>query len=150
MGRGISGRAEPPRPGRTFTAMGETPKVPLSRRLRAFSGRACRSLGDRVEPGRIRFACGAMLAINLVLLAVTLATSGSGRTALSRVQGTDNAALGGDYAAFHNAGSLLNRYPPRRLYDLDLQARLFHELFPKITTDRTLYFTHPPFIAALL
>jgi Glycosyltransferase family 87 len=117
---------------------------------RDLAGRARRFVAGQVERERVWFVGLAFLAINLALLGVSFATSDGGRTALSPVLGADHAALGGDYPAFYVAGTLLNRYPPQRLYDLDLQARLFHHVMYNISVQRTLYYAHPPFFAWLL
>ena len=64
-----------------------------------------------------------MLGMHLLLLAVIFATTRGGRTILGP-------GLGADFAGFYPAGTILNAYPPDRLYDLALQDRLYHRLLP--------------------
>ncbi|HEV3163407.1 MAG TPA: glycosyltransferase family 87 protein, partial [Isosphaeraceae bacterium] len=81
--------------------------------------------------------------MNLLLLAFMFATERAGRTALGP-------GLGADYPAFHIAGFILNRYPPDRLYDAQLQDRLYHQLLPARPREEMLPFAQGPIIAFLL
>jgi hypothetical protein len=97
-------------------------------------------IGRCVRPDRIRFACATFLAMHVVLLAVMFATERGGRTIFGP-------ALGGDYAAFYMAGTILNTYPADRLYDLELHDRLYHRLLPAIPPEKSLPFPQSPFVA---
>ena len=57
--------------------------------------------------------------------------------------------VGGDYACFYVAGTLLNEHSPDQLYDFHLQNRLLHALLPSIPATAELPFINPPFFALL-
>ena len=103
---------------------------------------AARSFTLRLERGHVRFVAGAVLVVSLLLLTLSVATTSGGRTAF----GT---SLGADYAAFYTAGTILNHYPADRLYDLELQYRLFHQLFPYVPEGEILPYANPPFVVGL-
>jgi hypothetical protein len=102
-----------------------------------------RFLDRRLRQDRVRFVSGAVLGMSLLLLAVAFATASQGRTAF----GSD---LGADYAQFYVAGTLLDRYPAERLYDFELQRRLYHEVLPGLEEQVQLPYAYPPFIAFVL
>jgi Glycosyltransferase family 87 len=56
---------------------------------------------------------------------------------------------GFDFAGFYTAGRILNAWPPQRLYDLDLQDRVFHELLPGLPPETKLPYVYPPFFSLL-
>jgi hypothetical protein len=60
----------------------------------------------------------------------------------------DIAGLGGDFPAFFLAGRILNEYGPSKLYDLQLQERLFLEVCPDAQGLRLPYL-HPPHLAVV-
>jgi hypothetical protein len=105
-------------------------------RFREFAGRFAR-------PDRIRVACGTVLVMHLVLLGVMFATARGGRTIFGP-------GLGADYAQFHVAATILNSYPPSRLYDLELQDRVYHELLPRMPPEESLPFAQGPLLAVAL
>jgi hypothetical protein len=94
-------------------------------------------LVDRLlTPGKIWFSGLAVLGITLVLIgSYFLAFGGSPH--------------GTDFAGFYTAGTVLKDYPAERLYDFDLQDRVYHQLFPDLAEGRKLPFVYPPFVAAL-
>ncbi|HZU38400.1 MAG TPA: glycosyltransferase family 87 protein [Gemmataceae bacterium] len=94
----------------------------------------------RLERGHVRFAASAVLGVSLLLLIVSVATTMRGGTVFGP-------SLGADYAAFYTAGTILNHYSGERLYDLHLQDRLFHELFPRVPEGEILPYANPPFLA---
>ncbi len=96
----------------------------------------------RLERATVRFAAVAVLGVSLVLLAVSVITTVRGRTVFGP-------SLGADYAAFYTAGTILNEYPSDRLYDLQLQDRLYHGLFPQVSAGEILPYANPPFLAEL-
>jgi Glycosyltransferase family 87 len=81
-----------------------------------------------------------ILAITCVLILFT--TPGKKRTIFGPV-------LGADYAGFYMAGTLLNNFPPERLYDLRLQEGIFHQTHPEASADEVLTFVYTPFFALL-
>ena len=99
-------------------------------------------LGRYFEKEAIRFFAVSMLVVCLGMLVVALVTSRGGRT----IFGSD---LGGDYATFYVAGTILNHHPPDKLYDLELQNRTYHSLLPGILREQKVYYVHAPFFALL-
>jgi len=96
----------------------------------------------RLERDKVRFVCIAVLAINLVLAAVSFRT-------FDGTHSIFGPAPAFDFAGFYTAGRILNRYPPQRLYDLELQDRMFHELLPALPPETKLPYVYPPFFALL-
>lgn len=115
-------------PGRAVTM--------VASRIRALTGRFANRDG-------IRFSCGTILVMHMILLAVMFATDRGGRTVFGP-------GLGADFAAVHIAATILNAYPPDRLYDLELQGRLYHQLLPAKPANETLPFPQGPIVAFLL
>jgi hypothetical protein len=99
--------------------------------------------GRWIRREQVGAACGAVLAVHLVLLAVMFATARGGRTALG-------AALGADYAGFYVAATILDEHPPERLYDLAVQDRLYHRLLPERPAGESLPYAHAPLLAVVL
>ncbi len=98
-------------------------------------------MNNWIKRGRVRFICAVVLAVTLVLLAVSFGTGKGGIT----VFGTE---LGADYAAFYVAGKILNEYPATQLYDLDLQHRVSQQVLPGRPAERWLPFRgYPPLVA---
>ncbi len=91
---------------------------------------------------RGRFVCVGVLGVVVVVVAVAFATARDGRTWFGSM-------LGGDYAAFYVAGRILNEHGGDRLYDLQLQHQLYHELFPAAEPGVFLPFANAPFFALL-
>ena len=102
-----------------------------------------RSFVDRrLEREKVRFVAFAVLAMNLVLAAVAFLTFDG----TSSVFGP---ALGFDFAGFYTAGRILNEYPPQRLYEIELQDRVFHEVLPSLPPAEKLPYVYPPFFSLL-
>jgi hypothetical protein len=100
-----------------------------------------RSFMDRrLERDKVRFVCFAILAMNLVLAAVSFMTFDGTATLLGPAPGID-------FAGFYTAGKILNQYPPHRLYDFELQDAVFHQLLPALPPEEKLPFVYPPFFA---
>jgi hypothetical protein len=57
-------------------------------------------------------------------------------------------SVGGDFVEFYAAGRILNDHQEGRLYDLELQDKIYGEIVPGATS-RTLPFVHAPLVAAL-
>jgi hypothetical protein len=91
-------------------------------------------------PGRarVRFVCLAVLALCLLLLAVSFFTFDGSRTAFGP-------ALGADFAGFYSAGTLLREQPPERLYDFELQDQYYHRVLPGAPPEERLPYVYPPF-----
>jgi hypothetical protein len=104
-------------------------------RLRSF-------IDHRLERDKVRFVCLAILAMNLVLAAVSFLTFDGTATLLGPAPGID-------FAGFYTAGKILNGYPPQRLYDLQLQDDLFHQLLPGLPAAEKLPYVYPPFFSLL-
>jgi Glycosyltransferase family 87 len=102
-----------------------------------------RSFADRrLDRDRVRFVCLAVLAINLMLAAASFLTSDGTHTVFGPARGFD-------FAGFYTAGRILNAWPSPRLYDLDLQDRVFHELLPGLPPETKLPYVYPPFFSLL-
>ncbi len=91
----------------------------------------------------MRFVCLAVLAMSLVLAAVSFLTPDGTHTIFGPARGFD-------FAGFYIAGRILNAGPSPRLYDLDLQDRVFHELLPGLPPETKLPYVYPPFFSLLL
>ena len=106
-------------------------------------GQSCISYFNRyLELPVIRFVTITFLIMAFVNLAVICLTQKGGMT----IYGS---WTGGDYSTFYVAGTILNEYPPIRLYDFQLQSRLLHSLLPNIPGTAELPFINPPFFALL-
>ncbi len=100
-------------------------------------------VGDRLTRARLRFIAIAVIIVGSLLLTVSFATTKQNRTA-------NGLGLGSDYLAFYDAGVLLNQHPASQLYNLDLQARLYHTNLPGESDGVMLPFANAPFIALLM
>ncbi|MBI5087238.1 MAG: DUF2029 domain-containing protein [Acidobacteria bacterium] len=100
-----------------------------------------RLVGPGWEQREIRFVCLAVIAAGIVALLLSLPAA-AGRPVFGiRVMA--------DFPAFYLAGDILNRYTADRLYDLELQDRLYRELRPGAPPGSTLPFAYPPYFALL-
>src|SRR5689334_17979769 len=97
-----------------------------------------RFAGGWPDRAKVRFVCLAVLAFSLALLVVSFATFDGSRTAFGP-------ALGADFSGFYAAGTLLREYPPERLYDFDLQDRIYHRVLPEAPAEEKLPYVYPPF-----
>lgn len=100
-----------------------------------------RILGPPPSEREIKLACSAYLVCIALLLAAVLAAARPGTAALGF-------GLKEDFIAFYGVGRLLNEYPPDRLYDFQIQERVYRELRPG-ETHLTLPYVHAPFEALL-
>lgn len=100
-------------------------------------------IGDRLTRSRLRFTAAAVIVVSCLLLAFSFATTQNNRAG-------NGLGLGSDYLAFYNAGTILNQHGFERLYDLDLQAQLYHENLPGEPDHVTLPYANAPFLAFLL
>jgi hypothetical protein len=96
------------------------------------------TLERRLTRSYIQFICLLVLAVYLVVLAVSFATSVRGRTIFGP-------SLGADFGAFNVAGEIFNSYQPDRIYDTDLQHQLYQQHFPNAPADAQLPYVNAPF-----
>ena len=101
-----------------------------------------RCLDRRLETTRLRVICLTVLAMNGLMLAVSLGTWDGTRTVFGP-------ALGADFTGFYVAGTILNGESPERLYDLELQSQLYHQLLPGTPAEERLPYVYPPFFTLL-
>lgn len=80
------------------------------------------------------------LAVNTLVLAITLLGNHSGNTIFG-------APFGGDFVAFYAAGRVVSDYGSSRLYDLDLHDRLVRSELPGMARELELQYVNPPFVA---
>lgn len=83
-----------------------------------------------------------VIAINLLMLAVSFTTHVRGRTRFGSY-------LGADFAAYYVAGSIFNLHSPERVYDRALHTRLYRELFPDVPEGDELPYVNAPFFILL-
>lgn len=120
----------------------------ISPHIRAASTRRTPSrfllfIGDRLTGSRLRFTATATVVVACLLLGLSFATTRDNRTA-------NGLGLGSDYLAFYGAGTIANRHGVNRLYDLDLQAQLYHANLPGEPDQVTLPYANAPFLAVML
>jgi Glycosyltransferase family 87 len=109
---------------------------------RAFAASLRSFIDRRLERDMVRFVCTVFLTINLILAAIAFLTFDGTRTIFG-------VALGADFTGFYAAGKIFNEHPADRVYDLELQDRVLHELLPGLSTALKLPFVYPPFFALL-
>jgi Glycosyltransferase family 87 len=95
-----------------------------------------------LDRGRIRFACLGFLAIGVLLLVMSFASTDDN---LQTRFGDVN--LGADFAGFYYAGQILNGPSPEKLYDPQYQDEVYYQLLPAKKDKDYLRYVHPPFIA---
>src|SRR5262245_39149304 len=57
--------------------------------------------------------------------------------------------LGADFAGYYIAGKIYNSNPPDKIYDRDLQRKIFRDLFPDVKTGVPPPYLHAPFFIAI-
>lgn len=100
-------------------------------------------IGDRLTQRRLRFTAVATIVVGSLLLLVSFATTIENRT-------HNGLGLGSDYLAFYNAGMILSEYGPGRVYDLELQSRVYHRNLPGESPDAMLPYVNAPFFALMM
>ena len=110
-------------------------QTPATNRFRSFVDR-------HLERDKIRFVCVAILAVNLALAAISFATFDGTRTVFGPPPCTD-------FAGSFTVGRILRAYSPSRVYDLELQDRVYHEVLPELPLDTKLPFVYPPFFSLI-
>src|SRR5215813_9982117 len=86
--------------------------------------RSWEAINRRLNHSDIRSICILILVIYSTALGVSFATYAKGGT----VYGSE---LGADFGQFYIAGVIFNTQKPDRIFDRDLQRRIYHELFTK-------------------
>ena len=102
-----------------------------------------RFIGDRLTRRRLRFTAATTIVVGSLLLLISFATTVENRT-------RRGLGLGSDYLAFYNAGTILNDYGPQRLYDLELQSRVYHRNLPGEPPEAMLPYANAPFFALIM
>ena len=90
---------------------------------------------------RARFAAAVAVVASVALLVASLLTARHNRL-------PTGGGLGADYLAFYDAGDILRRFGPGRLYDLPLQSNLYHARLPGEPADVFLPYAYAPHVAA--
>lgn len=113
------------------------------RRLSSWRSTAARG-ALRVWPGppEIRLVCWVALLSGIAFVILSLASGVNGRPLLGH-------PTGGDFIGFYVAGTILNQYPPARLYDVPLQDRLQHAILPQMPRDAFVVYANTPFLALI-
>lgn len=96
------------------------------------------AINRRLNRADIQPICLLILTFYSIMLGISFATQEKGRTAFGP-------QLGADFQQFYVAGVIFNSQTPDRIYDRDLQRRLYHELFPDTAPDTELPYVHAPF-----
>lgn len=92
----------------------------------------------RLNRPYVQFICLLVLAVYLVALLVSFATSVRGRTVFGPY-------LGADFGAFYIAGKIFNTQSPDRIYDAELHQQLYLKEFPDAPPDNHLPYVNAPF-----
>jgi Glycosyltransferase family 87 len=92
----------------------------------------------RLNRSYIQFICLLVLAVYLVVFAMSFATSVSGRTMFGP-------SLGADFGAFYVAGRIFNTQQPDLIYDAGLHHKLYQAQFPEAPPDTQLPYVNAPF-----
>lgn len=92
----------------------------------------------RLSRPYIQFICILVLAVYLVVVVASFATSAKGRTIFGPY-------LGADFAAFYIAGKIFNTHSPDQIYDAGLHHQLYQEQFPDAPPDSHLPYVNAPF-----
>ena len=91
---------------------------------------------------RIRAVTVTTILIMLIFGVISFVTAENNQTIFGR-------ALGADFSQFYVAGKILLSSSPDRVYDLQLQDRLYHELHPFEPEEVSLPCYHAPFFVVL-
>jgi hypothetical protein len=95
-----------------------------------------------LRPEIVRFVSIVSLVMIVAATVIMFATNGRGGTLFGP-------PLGGDYPQFYTVGLLQNEYGAARLYDLEFQDRILHEVAPAFPAAEHLPYVYPPFLAPL-
>lgn len=104
------------------------------------SARLWSALDRQLNAETIHFVCLVVVTFAVIFTAYSFQAEDPSRTIFG-------APLGADFAGFYIAGHIWNDYGPSRLYDWNLQAEVYHQLFPSTPADEKLPYVHPPMVA---
>jgi hypothetical protein len=96
------------------------------------------TLNRRLNRPYIQFICVLVLAVYLLVFALTFATSNSGRTIFGPI-------LGGDFGAFYVAGKIFNTERGDLIYDRTLHHQIYDAQFPTADRDTQSPYVNAPF-----
>ncbi len=95
-----------------------------------------------LEPQFLLVVSGTILSMAVLIGLFAINTSQGGMTRFG-------SPLGADYSAFYVAGTIVQSHSPQELYQLPLQAHLYHSLLPNAPKDVFLPYGNPPFLTLL-
>ncbi len=122
-------------PGQVNLAIASGGESPTINRVRTI-------IHQRLKRDNIRFVCAVIVTLNLLLAALSFATFDGTRTIFGP-------ALCADFAGFYSAGRILTSCSPPRVYELELQDRVYHEVLPELPISTKLPFVYPPFFCLI-
>lgn len=100
-----------------------------------------RFIDRRLNQDYIRKIAIMVLAIFFIVLTVSFATAKRGKSIFGPF-------LGADFGAFYVAGQIFNNNNPARIYDFELQYRVYRHNFPDAPVDEALTYANAPFFIA--
>ena len=100
-----------------------------------------RFIERRLNQDYIRKIAILVLAIFFIALTVSFATAKRGKSIFGPF-------LGADFGAFYVAGQIFNNHGPARIYDFELQYRVYRQNFPDAPPDEALMYANAPFFIA--
>ena len=100
-----------------------------------------RFIERRLNQDYIRKIAILVLAIFFIALTVSFATAKRGKSIFGPF-------LGADFGAFYVAGQIFNNHGPARIYDFELQYRVYRQNFPEAPPDEALMYANAPFFIA--
>lgn len=100
-----------------------------------------RFIERRLNQDYIRKIAILVLAIFFIVLTVSFATAKRGKSIFGPF-------LGADFGAFYVAGQIFNNQGPARIYDFELQYRVYRQNFPDAPPDEALMYANAPFFIA--
>jgi len=100
-----------------------------------------RFIERRLNQDYIRKIAILVLAIFFIVLTVSFATAKRGKSIFGPF-------LGADFGAFYVAGQIFHSHGPARIYDFELQYRVYRQNFPDAPPDEALMYANAPFFIA--
>jgi Glycosyltransferase family 87 len=110
----------------------------VNENLKQFLGWVQATLNRRLNRPYIKFICVLVLAVYLLVFALTFVRSNSGRTIFGPL-------LGGDFGAFYVAGKIFNTQQPDLIYDRTLHHQTYVTQFPTADPDTQSPYVNAPF-----
>jgi hypothetical protein len=100
-----------------------------------------RFIERRLHQAYIRKIAILVLAVFFIVLTVSFATAKRGKTIFGPF-------LGADFGAYYVAGQIFNNHDPARIYEFELQRRVYKQNFPDAPADEALLYANAPFFIA--